>query len=373
MTPRRRTTARKEWPDNLHCRKGYYSWRNPLDGREYGIGRDKDQAFREAMEANIHAAGIMNRSRLIDRLGGTSRRTVGAWLDKYEKRLKERAAKGKLSKNTITQYLSFARQMRRELGASTPMRAVTPLMVSERLGAISQTGRQSAARALRGFMKEVFREAFVDGWIAENPVRETRTEPPEIKRARLTLEIFQEVYGRTQLVWLKNAMALALVSAQRRETIAGARVADFREGGWWVIQGKTDAHVFLPLELRLDCFGMSLPDVQRQCRATGVLSRHLIHQTVHRGNSPAGAPLRLRRLTDAFSAEIAALGRDWERKDRPTFHEIRSLAARLYGKQGNVNVKELLGHKDAKTTALYQDSRGTEFIRVSITAESANG
>lgn len=366
MTPRRRTSARREWPDNLHCRDGYYSWRNPIDGREYGIGRDKAEAFRQAMEANVHAAGVMDRSRVIDKLGGTSRRTVGHWLDVYEQRLKKRAAKGKLAKNTIIQYMSFSRQMRRELGASTLMRSVTALMVAERLEAISESGRESAARALRSFMKETFREAYVSGWVDENPIRETRLEAPEVKRARLTLEAFKTVLARTKLDWLRNAMVLALVSAQRREDIAAARFADFREGGWWVVQRKTHAHVFVPLEVRLEAIGLSLADVHRQCRATRVLSKHLVHQTASRGNSPAGQPLALRRLTNAFTAEVKALGRDWQGKKAPTFHEIRGLAARLYARQGDVHVQELLGHKDAKTTELYKDARGAEFIRVSI-------
>jgi integrase len=55
-----------------------------------------------------------------------------------------------------------------------------------------------------------------------------------------------------------------------------------------------------------------------------------------------------------------------EDQDPPTFHEIRSLAARLYEKQGNVNVQVLLGHSDPETTRLYTDSRGTEWADVKI-------
>jgi len=47
----------------------------------------------------------------------------------------------------------------------------------------------------------------------------------------------------------------------------------------------------------------------------------------------------------------------------PTFHEIRSLSGRLYADQG-INAQALLGHKDTKTTSLYLDSRGTEWISV---------
>jgi len=43
---------------------------------------------------------------------------------------------------------------------------------------------------------------------------------------------------------------------------------------------------------------------------------------------------------------------------------MRSLSGRLYGDPGGINVQSLLGHKDAKTTALYVDPRGSEWISV---------
>lgn len=48
----------------------------------------------------------------------------------------------------------------------------------------------------------------------------------------------------------------------------------------------------------------------------------------------------------------------------PTFHETRSLSMRLYAEQG-VNVQALSGHKDPAMTAIYTDSRGSEWLRVS--------
>jgi enterobacteria phage integrase len=50
-------------------------------------------------------------------------------------------------------------------------------------------------------------------------------------------------------------------------------------------------------------------------------------------------------------------------KTPPTFHELRSLGIRLYKAEG-YNPKELAGHKDEATTALYADSRGAEWIDV---------
>ncbi len=366
MAPRRRERGRESWPAGLRCRDGYYSWVNPRTGKEHGIGRDKALAIAQATEANLHAAGLLEHERLLDRVRGVSRQTLGRWLDRYDEELKKRHQRGKLAATTLKMYLSQSRITRRELGADVAIATITPLIVAEKLKEIADSGREAAARQLRSFMKDAFRAAVVDGWLDENPVRETRVERGPVKRARLTWEVFQKVYERTESRWLRNAMALALLTAQRRQTIASARFSDFRDGAWWVVQGKTDAHVAIPLDLRLDVFGMSLDDVVRQCRSTGVLSRYLVHQTVRRGRSPVGNPLDLETISASFAGEVAALELDWGGKNPPSFHEIRSLSGRLYHAQGNVNVQELMGHRDPETTRLYEDARGAEWVRVTV-------
>lgn len=50
----------------------------------------------------------------------------------------------------------------------------------------------------------------------------------------------------------------------------------------------------------------------------------------------------------------------------PTFHEIRSLAKRLYLEQGGVDSKALLGHLTEKMGELYADPRGVAPIRVRL-------
>jgi integrase len=135
-----------------------------------------------------------------------------------------------------------------------------------------------------------------------------------------------------------------------------------------VDQGKTGARVVLPFDLRLEAFGKSLGDVYEQCRQTGVLSPYLIHQTESRGNSPAGRQIWVDTISRRFTDTLGRLGLTFEDKTPPTFHEIRSLSERLYAAQGNVNTQELLGHKDPRTTQLYHDARGAEWVRVTIRA-----
>src|SRR6185436_15437634 len=162
-----------------------------------------------------------------------------------------------------------------------------------------------------------------------------------------------------------------LVSGQRREDIAVAKFKDFHDGAWWCVQESEKSanphRIMIPLELRLHCFGMSLGDVLSQCRRTGVLSKHVIHQTSPRGNSPVGRHIWIDTLSKRFAETLDGLGLDWGQKTPPTFHEIRSLSERLYSAQGGINTQELLGHNDPETTAMYHDTRGSEWVRIKVT------
>jgi hypothetical protein len=363
MSPRRRSKAKRGWPDNLYERKGYYTWRDPRTREEHGIGNDRLQAFQEAIEMNLHLAGLTHKVRLIDRVTGSADRSVEAWAKKYAEAL----AKVELADNTRKAYASMNRRLVAMLGASTTVASVTALRVSEVLEQVGVTeGKARAAQALRHFMRDWFREAVVQGWRDDNPVRDTKIiAKVEVKRARLSFEVFMAVYERVRQEWLRNAMALALVSAQRREDIAAAEFPDFRDGGWWLEQlsekATTPHRIFIPLELRLNVFGMSLAEAVAQCRRTGVLSRYLVHQTERRGNSPVGSPIWIDTISRRFTDVIETLGLDWGKKTPPTFHEIRSLSERLYADQGGVATQHLLGHEEPETTAVYHDSRGSEW------------
>lgn len=372
MAPRRRSQGKHNWPDNLYERNGYFSWRNPLTGVELGIGRDRADAFQEAKEANLHVAGLMQKARLVHKLTGESDRTLEAWSKKYAGIL----AKKKLAPHTRKMYTSCDKRLLAEFGADTLIGAVTPMMVSDLIDGIAETMPHRALQ-IRGYAREFFRVAKVKGWIVENPVQDLGQIRKTTKRARLSLDVFLRVYTTTKRLWLKNALALALVSGQRREDIATFETSEWRDGGWYLEQGKGHPDkggagrggrkVFIPGALRLDVFGMSLEDVYRQCRATRVFSRFVIHHTEHHGDHcKRGDQVHIDSLSTRFHDEIEALQIDWEGKEPPSFHEIRSLSERLYAAQGGIDTTDLLGHKDKETTKTYHDDRNSEWLRVKI-------
>ncbi|HDX1864189.1 TPA: phage integrase Arm DNA-binding domain-containing protein [Escherichia coli] len=51
---RRRSHERRDLPPNLYIRNnGYYCYRDPRTGKEFGLGRDRRIAITEAIQANI--------------------------------------------------------------------------------------------------------------------------------------------------------------------------------------------------------------------------------------------------------------------------------------------------------------------------------
>jgi integrase len=361
VSPQPRSVRNVRLPPNLRERDGYFSWRNPADGREHGLGRDRQRAIAEAIEANLHVQGMLTSTRLVDRLTGSSERNVREFSKLYEKQLEKK----KLADNTRRTAKSLLKRTRETFKEATAIERITTLEVSAAIAALVEEGKARTAQAWRSFLTDYFRHAVAIGWIQTNPVLVTERVDVDVQRARLTLDVFKAVRDVAG-VWLRNAMNLAVVTAQRREEICGARFADFRDDGWYCEQGKTGNRLFIPLEIRLDALGLSLDDVVRDCRKTGVVSPYLVHQTQAFGNSPVGSPIWLDTVSRRFTDALTTLAFDWGDRSAPTFHEIRSLSERLYAAQGGVNTQELLGHRDPRMTQVYHDARGAEWVRVKI-------
>lgn len=345
-------------PDHVRNREGYYSWISPETGEEFGLGRDRAKAIKEAREANAHI--YAKRPTLLARIQ-TGVKLWGEWCDDFQKILDRRGS----AKNTIRSRNSLMKKLRAVAELDKPAGNVDTADCSRALDALLDADKARSAKALRSLMVDCFDRMIAKGLRKDNPARVTDAVVAVVNRARLELDVFQRLYAATQVPELKNAMALALVTGQPRECICAAQFKDQIDAQWHNHRGKTGARIRIPHELRLEAFGASLADVIRQCRSTGIVSSYLIHRTRPAKGARVGVRLHVDVLTRLFTAELAKLGMDWGDKDPPTFHEIRSLSERLYTAQGNVNTQDLLGHKEARTTATYHDPRG-EWVQVVV-------
>lgn len=367
MSPRGRNPRNAALPDGLRVRHGIYSYRSRLDGREKGLGRDRKKAIEFARSANIEVArltGSVDAAAWVR--GEIATKTWGAWLDRYQQILDARPLKPKTR-------INYADVMRRARAAFPAERDFLTLDVADFAGAVQvliDAGKHSTAKSYRQWLVDCIGESISDGWRKDNPAAATRSVRHTVKRARLDLDVLLQVYAAVKQPWMRNSIALALVSGQRREDCLIAKRSDVRDGHWWVDQGKTGSRVAIPLALRLDAFGMSLADVIKQCNSTGVLSHYLIHQTRQIEHSPRGGVVHPATVTRGFQQALKALKLDWQAKSPPSFHEIRSLSKRLYDAQGGVDTKQLLGHKSTASADKYEDARGA-WVLVSINGRSA--
>lgn len=357
MAARPRTRAKGNWPDNLYePRPGYYTWRDPRSGKTHVIGRVPLAVAKfQAMEANAHITAPTKS--LIERVQDSGK-TVADLLGKMPS--------DGIAENTRRSRLSLDKKIRDALGdigcSGLTVKHIAELLESER-----DAGKARSAQALRSRMVSMCRRGVELGWMQTNLAEVTGSPEVKVKRRRLNgIEEFNAILRVAPQVneWLANAMLLALVSGQDRVTIASWQRPPSAATSVLVRRGKTGVQIDVPLELRLDALGMSLGDVIARCKASSVATKFLVHHVRPHGNAPTGSPVHPDSITHAFANARTLAGIDGD--DAPTFHEIRSLAKRLYSEQGNVDTKALLGHLTERMSALYADPRGIAPIRVKI-------
>ncbi|ANG93233.1 integrase [Lelliottia amnigena] len=349
-------------PRNLTYRKRdrLYSWRNPTTGQELSLGRiDRKSAVSQAIEANNYIEHNYLPSALLDRIKDTPTFTVQAWLERYEVILERR----ELKPNTMKVRRNQIATIRDEFG-KMPLSLVSTKDISSFLETYVLCDKKSMAAGLRSVLMDIFREAIVEGYIERNPAEPTRTPTPKVKRERLLLEQFMVIREAATLhsEWLPNACDLALVSGQRREDISLFRFSDVKQDRLFVTQEKTGHKLALPLNLRLEIVDMALGEVIERCRKNNP-SDFMLFSPVRRGGRKPG-PLTPDGLTQAFAEIRDSTGLKFG-PNPPPYHEIRSLASRLYEKErGEDFAQRLLGHKNLTMTKKYLDARGAEYVMV---------
>ncbi|WP_339050907.1 phage integrase Arm DNA-binding domain-containing protein [Candidatus Hamiltonella endosymbiont of Tuberolachnus salignus] len=82
---RKRKTANRDLPPNLYVRNnGYYCYRDPRTGKEYGLGKEKRMAINEAISANrqICDAPVS----LTDRINEVKALSMTEWMEQFTKK-----------------------------------------------------------------------------------------------------------------------------------------------------------------------------------------------------------------------------------------------------------------------------------------------
>ncbi|WP_076706890.1 phage integrase Arm DNA-binding domain-containing protein [Yersinia enterocolitica] len=354
---------------DARTQKVYWRYKHPITGTSYGLGTNAEEAKAIATEANKRLADQQLRNTLaikdkvIRTLGGSI--SVSTWLDQYLKIQDERIEAKEITENTVKQKIAPIKSMREKLGMK-PIHDVDTRDIADILDEYKKRGHSRMAQVVRTTLIDVFREAQHAGEVPPgyNPALATKNPYNRISRERLSLDEFNSILSviNPPFDYMKNAMLLALITGQRESDICNMKFSDIWDDFLHVEQKKTGAKVAFPLSLRCNAINMTLEEVIGMCR-DNIVSPLLIHYTHNSSHSRRGTQVKPNTMSYSFKKMRDLSGLKWENGTPPSFHEIRSLAARLYKAQ-NMNAKDILGHKSQSQTDRYIDTRGKEWTIV---------
>ncbi|HCS2336149.1 TPA: tyrosine-type recombinase/integrase, partial [Shigella sonnei] len=202
--------------------------------------------------------------------------------------------------------------------------------------------------------------AVAEGHITTKPVAATRAAKSEVRRSRLTADEYLKIYqtAESSPCWLRLAMELAVVTGQRVGDLCEMKWSDIVDGYLYVEQSKTGVKIAIPTTLHVDALGISMKETLDKCKE--ILGGETIIASTRR------EPLSSGTVSRYFMRARKASGLSFE-GDPPTFHELRSLSARLYEKQiSDKFAQHLLGHKSDTMASQYRDDRGREWDKIEI-------
>ena len=281
----------------------------------------------------------------------THPKSVNNWLDEYITILAERNLKPK----TIEIKTYLLKVIRQQIG-DNPLSQITPPDISKIIKIYTDQDKAPSAKCMYHLIKDIFREAYAQGWNDRNPAEPIKCPKVVVKRSRMTLGEFKKILNEAEKTGNKimhDAMTLALVSGQRRSDIAEMKKSNVKRNYLLVDQYKTGAKIALPIKLECKKIGTSLRDIIESADNDFLVSRN-------------NEKIKLDDITRQFSRlRDRVYSRNYWNGTPTTFHEIRSLSERLYREQ-RIDTMTLLGHKSQQMTDKYNDSRGREYKKLRI-------
>lgn len=252
-----------------------------------------------------------------------------------------------ISQKSLSNRQAILNRLNRELGEMRLM-DVSPKMLQKFIGGYEERGTISAAQAAHMVIGDLFREAWIDGYVNYSPATPLRYPNPVVRRARLTVPDWMEIYDYVldkKRPYMPHAMRIALVTGQRRGDISLMRREHIWNEHLHVTQQKTGFMLALPLKLKCPVTGDELGDILESCPGNDYLlgSCRVFPYSLSIGFKKARNTLYPDRWIFP-----------------PTFHEQRSLSERLHRPNG-IDTQRLMGHKWPQTTDKYNFNRGIDW------------
>lgn len=240
------------------------------------------------------------------------------------------------------------------------------------------------------FLELVFDYAKDSGYMTTNPAALKIKKPKEDKKRKpLDLEAFVKILEAAPL-WLKTSMNLTMQTTHAVLEVSRieyklTKAEPGRCGCIWYEVPKQDqfgtvygelaihrqkthkseaSHVIIPINDTLK----TIIDNSRDA----ILSPYVVHKLPKKNSNPTSSLVNhvtqivSKNISKEFSRIRDELGLydHLKPEERPTYHEIRGLSARLIKAQGN-DPQSRMGHSDSKSTKVYTEfGKETEWVQV---------
>lgn len=272
--------------------------------------------------------------------------------------------------------------------AETPGSLITLKHVNDYIARFHAESSANVQNRKVSWLKKLFSYAADESLMPLNPAVNKKMRRVKSKqRHRLKIEWFKAIYDQAPL-WLQTAMDLSLQTTHARLEISRIQYSLKKPnskscGCYWFdspqitpygnvfgtlyihrqkIEGKEAAHVAIPI-------GEELKRIIDRSRDK-IVSPYVVHRLpTKRSNGLSKEVNHISQLSPDYISRAFSALRDevgccnhLEPAERPTFHEIRALAAHLFDIQG-VDPQSRMAHTDAKSTKIYTQNH-VEWVEV---------
>ncbi|HGW3767018.1 TPA: phage integrase Arm DNA-binding domain-containing protein [Enterobacter cloacae] len=374
MAARPRKRENRNLPDFLLFDKATGQYRFTLiTGKRKSIGTDRVMAIAIAKEYNLRMRPetVPSVESLIRDSGGINGEAQ-PFSDHVDRIMARAVADEKPSSSTLDDWNNDVLRVK-EFFTDIPACDIELEQVNQFINRYHADASANVQNRKVSFLKKLFSYAVDESLMMDNPAaRKKMRRVEEKKRKRLPLDIFITMRNAAD-PWLRTAMDLALQTTHARlevsrikysirepkNGVCGCVWLDEPENGIYgtlyihrqKVQKKEASHVAIPI-------GGELKRIIDDSRDS-VASPYVVHRLPERNNKRSkevSHPTQVAPdyLSRSFSSLRDKLGLcdHLPLDERPTFHEIRALAAHLFDSQG-IDPQGRMAHSDAKSTKIY--------------------
>ncbi|EOJ8667028.1 tyrosine-type recombinase/integrase [Providencia stuartii] len=385
MASRPRKKEFRHLPDFLYYDSSKKQYRLTLvNGVRKNIGADKTRAIAIAREYNniMRPENAISVNSLVIESGGQNGEALP--LSEHLEKLFERIVRDEQpSKSTLSDWTNDLERVS-AFFKDIPSNEISLEHVNGFINEYHADASANVQNRKVSFLKKIFSYAVDESLMFDNPAERKKMKRVDAKkRRRLSYDDFLKIRDAAE-PWLRTAMDLALQTTQARLEVSRIKYSikapknntcgcvwyeEEKNGIFGMIyihrqkvQHKEAAHVAIPI-------GKKLKEIIDNSR-DNVASPYIVHRL------PARLPNNISKevnhptqiapdyLSRAFSAlrDKTGVAANLSMDERPTFHEIRALAAFMFKDRG-YDPQARMAHSDAESTKIYTENH-VEWVEV---------